>query len=106
MSSAAAESCSGALWIVLDEAQGQLLPQGRRLALVLDVGGLTAADGEGDVRDATADYAIARIGVDAERGGAGVGRLADDVARAGVAEDRELYLSVVDDGDDIASGET
>src|SRR5579859_4638804 len=92
--------------IVLDELLSELLTEGCRRGLILDVARLGAGARERDVGHAAAHAAVGGIRVDAERGRAGVRRLTDDVGGTGVAEDGELKLALVDDGNDIAPRET
>src|SRR5690242_14988810 len=79
---------------------------GRRDALAVD--GAVGLDRAGylaredDVRHPGVDAAGLRVGVDAERLGGGVGRLADDVVGSLVGEDRVHDLGLVDDRRDAA----
>src|SRR5690606_12156068 len=80
----------------VDEPAGEFLAQSHRRVGVLDRGDPAVL--EHDVGDPRGGAAGARVGVDAEGLGGGVGGLADDVRGTHVADDRVLDPVAVDHG--------
>lgn len=80
---------------------GPAAPRRHNRLVVLD--GVRHGVLEDDVGDPGGHPAVAGAGADAEAPRGGVGGLADEVARAGVADDRVLHPVLVDDGGDGAA---